>query len=114
MKKILITFAILLNTLVFADHINNEIDSYKKSCENKNDIKGCFNYGYFFENGIAVKKDFKTAIKYYKIACNEGHYKACKNIGFIYSDGGFGIEKNSIISEKYFNLAKELKINSKE
>jgi len=50
----------------------------KKSCNNKKSYpKACYYAGDYYEKGIAVKKNYETAKKYYEKACKAGIKESC-------------------------------------
>jgi len=59
-----------------------------------------------FKQGMNAynSKDYQTARKYYKKACDGGDAKGCNNLGFLY-DKGHGVQQNYSIAAKYYKKA---------
>lgn len=62
--------------------------------------------GCFFENGEGVEKDQAQAIKYYRLAAEQGDADAQFNLGCCY-EGGNGVEKDLAEAAKYYYMAAE-------
>lgn len=62
--------------------------------------------GYFYEDGIGVKKNIQTAIKYYTKAANNAD--ALYSLGDIFYEGKDGIEKNVDLAIEYYDKAAKL------
>lgn len=55
-----------------------------------NDVVGSlFQYGYIYENGIAVEKNIEKAYSYYKMAADKGYVKAIVKLAYWYKIGKF-------------------------
>jgi hypothetical protein len=50
---------------------------YSQSCDDGNGA-GCGMVGYFYEYGVAVKKDFQLASEFYSRSCNMGNEVGCE------------------------------------
>ena len=59
-----------------------------------------------YRSGDGVEKDFKKAMKYYKIASEQGYGVASYNIGTLY-ENGLGVPKNKQKAEEWFAKAAE-------
>lgn len=60
--------------------------------------------GMFYENGVYVQKNLNIAIKYYKLALEEGSFNAIENLGKLYMNGGDGLSPNMFQSRSYYKI----------
>ena len=58
-------------------------------------------FGVCFHDGVGVEKCPETALKYYKIAAEQGDVRAEGALGYCYGEG-FGIEKNQVKAFEYY------------
>ena len=86
---------------VIADE--NIIKSLKESAEN-GDAFAQYLYGYYFEEGISVEKNYQKALYWYKKAAAQGNAIAQNNIGGMYNDGE-GVEKDTDKAKDWFEKA---------
>ncbi|CAB4444294.1 unnamed protein product [Rhizophagus irregularis] len=56
---------------------------YYKKVANKDYAMGQYKLGWFYENGLSIKKDLKFAAYWYKKAVNNGHLVAVHNLGHL-------------------------------
>jgi hypothetical protein len=59
-----------------------------------------------YKRGQGVPKDYKTAVKWYRLAAEQGLADAQTNLGFMYSKGR-GVTQNKKTAVKWFRLAAE-------
>jgi hypothetical protein len=71
---------------------------FSTACE-RGDMRGCYNLGVAYRDGVNVRKDSIKAAALFKTACDRGFAKACYNLGLMYWYG-FGVHesKESAIS----------------
>jgi TPR repeat protein len=62
--------------------------------------------GYFYNNGIGAKQNYKEAIKWYKLAAEQDSATAQKKLGVCYADGK-GVKQNYKEALRWFQLAAE-------
>ena len=53
--------------------------------------------------GQGVPQDYKGAIKWYRLAAEQGHAKAQSNLGSMYGNGR-GVLQNNVLAHMWFNL----------
>ena len=51
------------------------------------DHKAQYNLGFMYEKGLGVPQDYAAAVKWYRLAANQGHATAQNNLGVMYGDG---------------------------
>ena len=62
------------------------------------------NLGVLYENGQGVPKDYKTAVKWYRLAAKQGNAFAQNNLGSMYSKGQ-GVQRDDKTAVKWFRLS---------
>jgi TPR repeat protein len=60
--------------------------------------------GFFYDRGIVVDRDYKTALKWYQMAASRNYPRAEDLIGRIYRDG-HGVPQNYAIAAQFFEKA---------
>ena len=65
-----------------------------------------FNLGIMYANGEGVLKDDAEAVKWYRLAAEQGHANAQYNLGVMY-DNGIGVLKDDAEAVKWYRLAAE-------
>jgi|GEM_PF-4462810 len=83
---------------------------YKLACDGR-DADACYNYGFFFMEGIGGEANMKIAGKYYKKACEGGKARACHYLSVIYANGTGGVGKD--IEKAVFYAEEVCKFNKK-
>jgi len=74
--------------------------------ENPNDAEAQFNLGRMYDNGEGVPEDDKQAVKWYRLAAEQGHAEAQINLGVMYRDGT-GVRKDDKEAIKWWQKATE-------
>ncbi|MBT5524960.1 MAG: sel1 repeat family protein, partial [Rhodospirillaceae bacterium] len=69
-----------------------------------NDAEAQFNLGAMFQDGQGVPQNDKVALKWYRLAAEQGHAKAQFNLGFMYS-AGQGVPQDNKTAVKWYRLA---------
>ena len=62
--------------------------------------------GLMYEKGQGVSQNYKTAVKWYKLAAKQGFANAQNNLGVMYRDGQ-GVTQDDKTAVKWFRLAAE-------
>jgi TPR repeat protein len=62
------------------------------------------NLGWFYEKGLGVKADPKTALKWYKNAAEQGNAPAQNNLGALYFRGS-GTLQDFVLAHMWWNIA---------
>jgi S1-C subfamily serine protease len=57
-----------------------------------------------YDKGLGVPQDYKTAVKWYKLAAGQGFAYAQNNLGFMYANGK-GVPQDYILGHMWWNLA---------
>ena len=65
-----------------------------------------YNLGRMYANGEGVPKDFVEAVKWYRLAAEQGVAYAQYNLGYMYSSGE-GVPKDFVEAVKWYRLAAE-------
>jgi TPR repeat protein len=65
-----------------------------------------FKLGHMYDNGNGVEKNYKEAVKWYRLAAEQGNSNAQTNLGVMYEFGN-GVEKNYKEAVKWYRLAAE-------
>lgn len=60
-----------------------------------------------YQNGQGCEKNYETAVKYYRMAAEQGYSRALSNLGFMYNNG-YGVAKDYTAAVKYYQLAADL------
>ena len=63
-----------------------------------------FNLGLMYEKGQGVPQDYKTAVKWYRLAAEQGHANAQSNLGVKYAFG-VGVLKDYVYAHMWGNIA---------
>ena len=58
-------------------------------------------------NGQGVEQNYKEAFKYFKLACDNGEYKGCGNLGVLYENGQ-GVRQSYSTAKEYYGKACDL------
>ena len=123
MRKLTITlclsFAVLLGSVgvsMSADFRNCE-QEYKKKNYNaaarlclpfaeQGNATAQKNLGFMYHNGDGVSQDYKTAMKWFRLAAKQGHATAQYNLGLMYRNGR-GVPQDNKTAVKWWKLAAE-------
>ena len=62
------------------------------------------NLGWMYEEGKGVTRDYKEAVKWYRLAAEQGYATAQNNLGVMYVTGK-GIPQDSVRAHMWFSLA---------
>ena len=62
--------------------------------------------GVMYRDGQGVPKNYKTAVKWFRLAAKQGHADAQTSLGVMYQDGK-GVPKNDKTAVKWYKLAAE-------
>ena len=65
-----------------------------------------FNLGYCYQNGFGVSKDDSEAVKWYRMAAEQGDARSQYNLGLCH-DSGQGVPKNLVEAAKWYHKAAE-------
>ena len=63
-----------------------------------------YKLGVMYDQGQGVPKDYKEAVKWYRLSAEQGHAKAQINLGVMYVDG-YGIPQDNQKAVKWFRLS---------
>jgi len=86
----------------YHDNMNdNESFIWAKKCADINNIWGYIKVGFAYEHGNGVKKNFKEAVKYYRLASDQGDSVGQFSLGRMYLNG-FGTKRNIKEAKKLF------------
>ena len=100
--------AILINELKEGKQVNSEeLLEYIQFGSENNIINSYFQYGFIYEKGIAVEKDYEQSYHYYKLAADNKLAKAMYKLGIWYERGIF-LSQNIESAIKWFQQAAEL------
>ena len=58
-----------------------------------------------YYNGEGVPKDDKTAVKWRKLAAEQGNADAQHDLGWMYEYGGGGVRQNDVYAHVWWNIA---------
>ena len=61
-----------------------------------------------YDNGEGVPQDYKTAVKWYTRAAEQGNARAQSNLGFMYGSTGQGVLQDNIYAHMWWNIAASL------
>jgi len=124
MKKLLLTFLIILFTLSFnvgCSGGSGDLDKGIKAYENgdyktavrewkplaeKGDAIAQHKLGRMYRDGKGVSKDDKTAVKWFRLGAEQGYAGAQTSLGWMYSEGR-GAPKDDKTAVKWFRLGAE-------
>ena len=54
-----------------------------------------------------MRQNYKEAFKYYKLACDNGEYQSCYNLGVLYANGK-GVRQSYSMAKEYYGKACDL------
>jgi len=57
-----------------------------------------------YQHGEGVPQDYKTAVKWYRLAAEQGNANAQTNLGWMY-DNGTGVLQDYVRAHMWFNIA---------
>ena len=80
------------------------LNLYTLACTVQPDGSGCYNLGWMYATGQAVKKDKSKALQFYIKACTLGVALGCYQAGLIYSTGK-GVKEDKNIAKNFFAKA---------
>jgi len=63
-----------------------------------------YNLGFMYSNGKGVLQDYKTALKWYKLAAEQGDNRAQYNLGQMFSEGN-GVIQDDVYAHMWGNIA---------
>ena len=70
------------------------------------DTTGQLNLGVMYARGSGVPKDYAEAVKWYRMAAEQGHAKAQFNLAVMYARGR-GVPEDDVRAYAWYNLAAE-------
>ena len=92
----------LLSTI--ADFVfKPSFDAAEKGAKQGNPFEQ-FNLGLMFYKGRATKQDYKAAVKWWRLAAEQGFAEALNNLGMMYGNGD-GVAQDHVEAHKWFGLA---------
>ena len=102
-----ICFVLLLGTIssVYGGDCFEDIDF--DDCREKaeqGDVVAQGVLGVLYAKGQGVSKDYKEAVKWYRLAAEQGHSKAQYNLGLMYALG-HGVIKDYVIAHMFWDIA---------
>ena len=65
------------------------------------------NLGLMYATGNGVSENVAEAIRWYRLAAEQGHVRARHNLGFMYARGGEGVPRDYAEAVRWFRLAAE-------
>ncbi|KAJ5068343.1 sel1-repeat-containing protein ybeq [Anaeramoeba ignava] len=83
-----------------------------ESLAKKNNSLAQFMIGINYHFGEICEKNFLQAEKYYKLAKQNGYPLAALNLGHLYFEGGFGIQKSDEFAVEFWEYSSEFDLNS--
>jgi len=66
--------------------------------------KAQFSLGFMNDEGLGVTRDYKAAVKWYKLAAEQGDADAQYNLGVMYSSGK-GVIQNYTLAHMWWNIS---------
>ena len=63
-----------------------------------------FNLGLMYDNGQGVPQDYSEAVKWYRLAADQGDAYAQNNLGVMYAKGQ-GVPQDYVLAHMWFNLS---------
>jgi TPR repeat protein len=63
-----------------------------------------YNLGHMYYNGQGVPQDYKTAVKWWKLAAEQGYARAQHNLGYMYGVGT-GVIQDNVYAHMWWNIA---------
>lgn len=97
MKRIFLVFVCLILAALLAAEVTY-IDSLRQKAD-AGDAEAQYNLGVYYHNGEGGTKDYKEAVKWYRLAAEQGHAESQFSLG-IYYGAGTGVVQD--YSEAYF------------
>lgn len=97
-------FFLALESQRFGD-IFSAKEQYEKACAKKN-MRACYELGVFYEEGKAVRQDYKEAQKFYAKACKYKLARACYNLGALHESGN--VTHDLSLAKEFFGKACDL------
>ena len=70
--------------------------------------------GLAYQKGAGVEVDSEKAVELLQKAVEMGDAVAAHNLGLLYQEGMPGVEKNELVSQRYFELATEMGMNRED
>ena len=83
---------------------NSETVKWVRMAADQGLAKAQFNMGYFYFNGIGVKRDVEEAVKWWVMSANQGFLEAQLILGSLYENGD-GVSKNAAEAINWYGLA---------
>ena len=112
-----LTFLFLFSGSVFADDFQDAVDAYKRKdyktayklflplAEQGNAFaQAQFNLGAMYFKGDGVPQDYKEAVKWWRLAAEQGLAQAQYNLGVMYGKGQ-GVPQDDVLAHMWFNLS---------
>mgnify|MGYP001440917094 CR=1 FL=1 len=62
------------------------------------------NLGEKYNNGDGVPQDYVEAVRWYRLAAEQGYANAQYNVGIMYADGD-GVAEDNVLAYMWYNLA---------
>jgi TPR repeat protein len=59
-----------------------------------------YNVGVMYEDGVGVAQDYKVAVKWYRLAAEQGYANAQGNLGAMYANGK-GVPKDNVMAHMW-------------
>ena len=78
-------------------------DAARKAAEQGNPLSQ-FNLGLMYYKGRGVRRDYKEAVKWWRLAAEKGFAEALNNLGMMYGNGD-GVAQDDVEAHKWFDLA---------
>ena len=118
MKSLITTLllAITLSSTAFGDDFDDALAAYNKgdyktsiklwrTLAEQGDATAQYNLGFMYDEGEGVPEDDKQAVKWYRLAAEQGHHaKAQYNLGVMYANG-HGVPEDIVLAYMWWNLA---------
>ena len=80
------------------------LSSYPSGAKSTLDQDRLYNLGVMYANGEGVPEDDAEAVRWYRLAAEQGHASAQFNLGLMY-DTGEGVLKDSVLAHMWLNIA---------
>ena len=97
----------LLSNCSLSDSIQEQSDFAVLSAKaNSDDAEAQFSLGLMYELGQGVPQDYAEAVKWYRMAAEQGHAAAQFNLGLMYAEGQ-GVTQDHTEAVKWYRLAAE-------
>ena len=114
-----LTFLFLFSgsSVVFGDDWQDGVDAARKGdhqtayklwlpLAEQGHAKAQFNLGVRYYNGQGVQRNYKEAVRWYRLSAEQGHAKAQSNLGVMY-DNGQGVPQDYQEAVKWYRLSAE-------